>query len=203
VYHYGSHNRQGHSARTWGPLYRFDPHRRDSAGNAQADPDGRSVVYVAGDLATGLCEVFGESGVAQVCPRYRVAIVEPTTPTVLFDLCTPGAAMAIGALPALADGNEARELTQQWAQAIYEDQPAHRRVDGIKYRSAYNGGVSLALWDSDERVRTLIRRGNAADYALDSSALLPRVTVDLDLRRIRLERVDSVNCTSCQKDPSP
>ena len=42
--------------------------------------------------------------------------------------------MAIGALPALSDGNEARSLTQQWARAIYEDQPAGPETTGIAGR---------------------------------------------------------------------
>jgi hypothetical protein len=40
--------------------------------------------------------------------------------------------MAIGALPALGDGNEARSLTQQWARAIYEDQPAGPEITGMR-----------------------------------------------------------------------
>ena len=54
----------------------------------------------------------------------------------MYDLAAEGAAMAIGALPALSDANEARSLTQQWARAIYEDQPAGPETTGIHYRSA-------------------------------------------------------------------
>ena len=56
--------------------------------------------------------------------------------------------MAIGALPSLCDGNERRSLTQQWARAIYEDEPAGPDVAGIHYRSAYNhrrGACALGL----------------------------------------------------------
>ena len=65
----------------------------------------------------------------------------------MYDLAAEGAAMAIGALSALSDGNEARSLTQQWARAIYEVQPAGPETTGIHYRSGYNSGESLALWD--------------------------------------------------------
>ena len=50
-------------------------------------------------------------GIAAICPNYRVAIIAPTTKLVMYDLAAEGAAMAIGALPALSDGNEARSLT--------------------------------------------------------------------------------------------
>jgi hypothetical protein len=74
-------------------------------------------------LATSACEVFGDAGIAAICPSYRVAIIAPTSTRAMFNLAAKGAAMAIGALPALGDGNEARALTQQWARAIYEDNP--------------------------------------------------------------------------------
>ncbi len=70
----------------------------------------------------------------------------------MFDLTQAGAAQAIGALPSLAIGNEPRPLTQEWARAIYVDQPAGPDVTGIRYRMAYNFGSSLALWDCDDGV---------------------------------------------------
>jgi hypothetical protein len=161
------------------------------------DPDGRSVLYVGDNLATSLCEVFGEGHVAGICPQWRAAVLEPATPLALLDLCKSGSAMAIGALPALADGNEKRDLTQQWARAIYEDQPAWRRVTGIRYRSAYNGGISLALWDSGGRVRTVMTHSRVADQALDSPVLLPRVQTDLAVRLIPTELIDPADCDVC------
>ncbi|MEE2056020.1 RES domain-containing protein [Rhodococcus artemisiae] len=60
--------------------------------------------------------------------------------------------MAIGALPARASGNENRALTQQWARAIYGDQPAAAKVAGVRYRSADFGGRALALWDCPDEI---------------------------------------------------
>lgn len=197
IYHQGPHSKNGHTPRIWGPKARFDPHRRDRAGKPQVDPDGRSVLYVGADLATSLCEVFGEGRDAAICPMWRAAILEPVTPLVLLDLCKAGSAMAIGALPALADCNEKRDLTQQWARAIYEDQPARRPVTGIRYRSAYNGGVSIALWDSAGRVRTVMTRSRVADHALDSPVLLPRIQRELAARGISLEFVTTDQCDVC------
>jgi RES domain len=122
----------------YGPMARFDHH--DRADPPVVDTTGRRVLYVGEDLATSACEVFGDAGIAAICTFYRVAIITPTTTLAMYDLAAKGAAMAIGALPALGDGNEARSLTQQWARAIYEDQPAGPEITGIHYRSGYNSG---------------------------------------------------------------
>ena len=53
-----------------------------------------------------------EAGIAAICTHYRVAIIAPTTTLTMFDLAAKGAALAIDALPAFGDGNEARSLTQ-------------------------------------------------------------------------------------------
>ncbi|MGC2714942.1 MAG: hypothetical protein WA366_16315, partial [Pseudolabrys sp.] len=98
------------------------------------------------DLATSACEVFGDAGIAAICPNYRVAIIAPTTKLVMYDLAAEGAAMAIGALPALSDGNEARRLTQQWARAIYE----------VSTRRARNHRHSLPLGLQQRRVASAL-----------------------------------------------
>ena len=154
------------------------------------DPDGRRVLYVGADLATSASEVFGEAGVAAICPRYRVSILTPTAPLPLFDLTKAGAAMAIGALPTLADGNETRALTQQWARAIFEDQPAGRTVRGVRYRSAYNFGHSIAPWDCDDRV-DIVRdsAGRTQDHALDQPRIFGRFQVEMGKRRISVTTV--------------
>ena len=46
-------------------------------------------------------------------------------------------------------------MTQQWARAIYEDQPAGPGITGIHYRSGYNSGQALALWDCDADVEVV------------------------------------------------
>src|SRR5271167_815186 len=122
VYHRSAHTPDGTTFRRYGPLARFDHHKPVEP--PDIDPDGRRILYVGEDLATSACEVFGDAEVAQICPNWRVSIVAPIRRVPLFDLARRGAAMAIGALPALGDGNEARSLTQEWGRAIYEDQPA-------------------------------------------------------------------------------
>ena len=118
----------------------------------------------------------------------------------MFDLARKGAALAIGALPSLADGSEPRLLTQEWARAIYEDQPAGAEVTGVRYRSAYNFGYSLALWDCDDDVETVRdARGHFQDLPLDDARVLLRLQVQMRKRLINVTTVSSGDCSECQK----
>ena len=142
--------------------------------------------------------MFGEAGIAAICPRYRVSIVTPTVPLPLFDLASRGAALAIGALPTLADGNEPRALTQQWARGIFEDRPAGADICGVRYRTAYNFGYSLALWDCDDSVA--IARdcaGHVQDLPLDDPHILRRPQVQMRKRRIAVTTVTEDECAIC------
>ncbi len=187
----------------YGPLARFDQHSPHSTRPTQ-DPDGRSVLYAGANLTTSACEVFGAARVALLCPNIRVALIRPLTPMVCFDLLEPGAAMAIGALPSLADAPHPRALTQQWARAIYEDQPTGLPLAGIRYRSAYNGGESLALWDSTGKVSTLPRTGKAPathgpvhDYPLTEPQILRRLLAELPARHITIDLIPASACPTC------
>lgn len=198
VYHQSAHTPDGVTFRPFGPLYRLDHHREASP--PQLDPAGRRVLYVGADLPTSASEVFGEAGIATICPRYRLAVVTPTKPVALFDLTKAGAAMAIGALPTLADGNEARALTQQWARAIFEDQPAGSAVRGVRYRTAYNFGYSIALWDCDDSVEVACdSAGRLQDRALDHPAILRRFQVEMRRRRIGVTTVPESACALCRR----
>ncbi len=120
----------------------------------------------------------------------------------MFDLTRKGSALAIGALPSLADGSESRPLTQEWARAIYKDQPAGPEATGIRYRSAYNFGYSLALWDCDDGVE-IVRdaRGRLQDMALTDSRVQERLQVQMRKRLIKVTTVSSADCTECKKAP--
>ena len=134
------------------------------------------MLYVGDGLATSACEVFGEAGEALICPSWRVALLEPVTRQRLLDLVRPGSAMAIGALPTLGDGALPRSLTQQWARAIYEDHPLGAPAAGIRYRSAYNAGIALALWDTTGKIRVLVDdNGTDADVPLNHPGMLIRL----------------------------
>ena len=110
--------------------------------------------------------------------------------------------MAIGALPALSDGNEARSLTQQWARAIYEDQPARPETTGIHYRSGYNSGESLARWDCDADVEVVHDDGGRRqDMTLADPRILLRLGVELRWRQITVTTVPCSDCNECKKEP--
>ncbi|MGX6508733.1 RES family NAD+ phosphorylase [Rhodococcus sp. SJ-2] len=167
IYHHDRFTSGGAAFKPYGPSGRFD-HHTPSFTDPAIDPDGRSVLYLGIDLATCAGEVFGEAGVAALCSKWRAAQVRPLREIVTFGQDEPGAAMALGALPALASGNENRELTQQWARAIYEDQPAATKIEGIHYRSAYRGDRALALWDCSDDVEVAVDRHNRLlDLPLD------------------------------------
>lgn len=142
--------------------------------------------------------MFGEAREARLCPNYRVALLRPTSPLTLFDLTTEGAALAIGALPSLADGPYPRALTQAWARAIYEDDPIGVHVDGIRYRSGYNHGLALALWDSLERVEVVRdRRRRLQDFPLGRPPMYLRLVTAMKPRHIVVTLVESRDCPSC------
>lgn len=199
VYHQSKFAPDGVTFRRYGPMARFDHHHESDP--PVVDSTGRRILYVGEDLATSACEVFGDAGVAAICPFYRVAIVTPTTRLAMYDLAAKGAAMAIGALPALGDGNEKRSLTQQWARAIYEDQPAGPEITGIHYRSGYNSGEALALWDCDADLEVVHDDdGHPQDMALDEPPILLRLQVQLRLRQINVTTVAPKDCEECKKD---
>jgi len=200
VYHHSRPTRRGDSARGFGPLARFDPHTLPAAAPG-LDPARRSVLYAGQDLATSACEVFGEAGEARLCPAWRVALLRPVRQLSLFDLTAPGSAMAIGALPSLADGPYPRQLTQAWARAVYEDDPTGQHVNGIRYRSAYNSGLALALWDSEEHVVVVQDAAGAEqDFALRHPQMLGRLEAALAARHIVITLLDPADCPQCRTD---
>lgn len=200
VYHQDEYAADGATFRQFGPQARFDHHH--AADPPQIDASGRRILYVGEDLATSTCEVFGAAGVATICPAYRVSILVPTTPLTVYDIVAKGAAMAIGAVPALGDGDEPRSLTQEWARAIYEDQPGAKDVVGIHYRSAYNSGESLALWDCDACITIATdSAGQKQDIALNDHRILGRLQTELKRRQINVTTVAADNCNKCKPAP--
>ncbi len=197
MYHQGPHAPRGDSPRDYGPVARFDPHTPPAAAPG-IDPHGRTVLYAGQDLATSACEVFGEAGEARLCPAWRVALPRPARQLTVFDLSAPGSAMAIGALPALASGAYPRQLTQTWARAIYDDNPTGSHVDGIRYRSAYNDGLALALWDSTGQVIVAKDAGGTdQDFALRDPQTLTRLEAAMAPRHIVVTTVDAADCPQC------
>lgn len=128
---------------------------------------------------------------------WRVAVLRPIRRMQLLDLVAPGSAMSIGALPILADGPHPRALTQAWARAISEDHPAGAPVQGIRYRSAYNGGTALVLWGERLPVAPVVPKGDLPDYALQEPEIFGRLVTALGHRRIALTTVSPDGCSIC------
>ena len=193
--------------RTFGPFSRFDHHLRDPSGKRRQDPSGRSVTYLGEDLRTAGAEVFWDDSpglVARVCPRHWAAQVVPTQEIPLLTLFDEGAD-EIGALPELATGPSTdRDLTQEWAKAIYEDLMAV----GIYYPGAHQFGPCIALFDTApplDYVRDTRRRRDAPlqsrglwakfkrEYTKKSSS-----TAKGPIRTRRAEKISSADCPRCQ-----
>jgi hypothetical protein len=143
VYHENPDS-DGMSPRTFGPLARFDPHVRDSHQRPRTDPQGRSVLYLAANLATALAESYpGQWPEVSICPHARAAWMRPAAPITLLDLTGEGA-LAIGAPGTLQWGDEPRRRTQRWGRRIYEQ---YHSLEGIRYQAAHQSGESVVLWE--------------------------------------------------------
>lgn len=178
IYHQSPHTPDGVTHRSWGPLHRLDPHLPAASGEPGRCPDTRSVLYLAGNISTAVGEVFGDLTAAEVCPGYRIALLRPRRPIDVLDLRGQGAAMAVGALPSLGAGNHERTLTQQWARAIYEDQPCPVPIHGVYYPTAHSNGPALALWNTEGQVDTVRDRdGSPQDMALVDPRMWTRIVV--------------------------
>lgn len=93
-----------------------------------------------------------------------------------------------------SQGAEPRASTQEWARAIFEDQPAGDSVSGIHYRTAYGDGDAVALWDCSSFVR--IRRdarGKILDRPLQHSSLRRRLQVEMWKRACQKRRARSAS----------
>ena len=102
--------------------------------------------------------------------------------------------MAIGAVGTLGSGDEKRELTQNWARAVYEDMPD---LHGVVYRGAHQGGLSIAVW---ERAGVLVPRpGIPADGLTLAGSLASRVKVALAPQHRLPVYLTAAECEHCRK----
>ncbi len=182
--------RDAMAARTFGPLHRFDPHVRDRQRQPREGPDGRGVLYLAGDLRIGLAEAYsGQWPQVAICPHARAVWVRPRAAIDLLDLRADGA-LAVGAVGTLAWGDEPRPLTQRWGRRIYEQ---YRHLDGIRYRAAHQGGEVVALWDR----APALERPAGGDRPL--WAVWRYVQVALAMQGRQPRRVAAADCPTCRR----
>lgn len=73
-------------------------------------------------------------------------------------------------------------------------------MHGVRYRTAYNFGTSLALWDCDDSVELVCdSAGRQQDYALDHPGIFGRFQVDMRKRRISVTTLPESDCALCQR----
>lgn len=200
VYHRSSHTPDGITFRRYGPLYRFDHHH--AADPPQVDPEGRRIPYGGEDLATWACEVFGEAGVAAGVPKLSRRDRRTDEQPRAVRHRRPGCGNGLGALPALAAGNEKWSLTQEWARAISEDKPAGPKVVGVHYLSAYNRGNSSAMGDCDGDVEVVRdARGLLQDFPLSDPRVFGRFQKEMTVRHINVTTVSASGSKVCNLGP--
>lgn len=137
---YGTHEL---TFRTYGPIGRFDHHRKDDRGNQQNDPDDRGIYYAAFDLAGCLVEIFGDTGIIEITTQL-IAVPTITQDLTLLDLRNSGA-MRAGSVAALANTSD-RDLSQQWSRYFYDRTETYGSIDGILYFNAHNSAAAVALY---------------------------------------------------------
>jgi hypothetical protein len=149
-------------------------------------------VYSSGRaLSTGRCQRTNTQNGG--IPHKRAIQAAPQRSAHLLDLTGDGA-MAIGAVSTLGSGNKPRRLTQQSGRAIYEDL---RDLNGVQYRAAHQGGLSVAVWD---RVGELhARPSTPAEGLALQGPLASRVTAALARQRRRPIWIDAADCQRCRK----
>lgn len=209
IYHPTEHVKTGTDHRPFGPLVRLDHHsvQPPAPGNPHAAdryrvptpwicPGGRTILYVGGNLRIAFTEVYsGPTKNAEVCPQMRVAIVRPVIPIPLLDIKSEGAAMLIDALPSLATGDYPRPRTQEWARAIFEEQPvSHPPIRGIHYESAHAGGAALALMNTAGVVE-LVHDGSGLEQDFSLHSIWRRVETAAISVHITVEKVAA--CKVC------
>lgn len=189
VYHEDPHH-DGLAPRTFGPLARFDPHVRDGHQNPREDPQHRSALYLAADLATALAESYpGQWPEVLICPNTRAAWMCPPKSIGLLDLSGDGA-LAIGAPGTLQWGNEPRRRTQRWGRRIHEQ---YQDLDGIRYQAAHQGGECVVIW---ERAPAL-HRLPGGDRRL--TAVWAHVIMALAGQGRKPRRIAAANCERCHE----
>jgi hypothetical protein len=200
VFHCDASNPQPYTRRAYGPVCRFDHHSIDYSDGGppnppRACPQDRNIIYLARTLETALVEVFGAIPTAAICPSYRAAAMYVDADCRVQDLTDEGC-QEIGALPSLCTGDVPRDLTQEWARAIYEDQPAGVPVAGVLYRSAYDYGLCLALFERSPTLVETVEPGMPmGGFPLQD--LSDRVLATLTQRKIEYSPIDPKDCKKC------
>jgi len=154
LWHPARHTSTADAMRTFGPLFRFDPHPEH---DEPIDRDDHPPVWYGGEaFETAVREVLDRAGptrhprVVEVCVRQRMAALRLASPTWLVDLTDPtrlGADDDLGDRPDIDYRN-----TREWARTLHDRADA----DGLRYHSARHrhpdgsrAGINVVLWNPD------------------------------------------------------
>lgn len=154
--------------RSYGPLLRFDHHRRKEDGTRGEDA-GRSIYYAATTLSGCMVEIFGDAGAVDL-HRHHVASPVLRRDLHLLDLRGNGA-MKAGTKAAVSKIPD-RGLSQPWSRYFYEDTQVYGDLDGLIYYNAHNDEDSLALY---ERASDALECPPERTMRLDAEPLRPAV----------------------------
>lgn len=146
--------------RSFGPLFRFDHHRRGAVSLEPRDDPDRAVYYAAwsGDvtvaISSALVEVFGDTREVNL-RDYVIASPIVTRDLHLLDLRGRGAMLA-GTVAAISKCDHL--LSQPWSCFIYDRTEVYDEPDGLLYANAHNDEPAVMLY---ERARGAL---NIPDY---------------------------------------
>lgn len=176
--------------RSFGPLFRFDPH--PSGLPREHGPRGPLAWYGALLFDTSLYERFARGAeVVDICPQMRATLVAVADRAAVLDLTDPAQCRTLAASPRLGDTVlSSYALTQEWARYLYPTPGVH----GLRYWSARHRlrgryGVNTVFW----RKKALGRARH--QHRLIDDAVWPHVVVALDHAGVAVNRVSS--CAAC------
>ncbi len=203
VYHVDYRNPNALHRRTYGPTSRFDHHQPAPDGSAREDPDQRSVIYLGREQHVAAVEGFwdqdpdpGDPLAARVCTRHHIAQVRPKASVRLLSLLGDDI-LEIGALPELSTGpTSTHPLAQEWARAIYEDQPD---IAGLWYAGAHNFGECIVLWDRAADLEIVTEGGADRNWPLHQPGIWERVADRYSRGRRSMTRIRPDRCPRCRE----
>jgi hypothetical protein len=185
--------------REYGPLRRFDHHFPSDDGGPSYNAE-RSIIYLAKTIRTAAAETFADFSSHPVCPRWRLAHIQPTASIEVQDISGPGA-MALGTRPWMGSGPILPKDSQAWARRLYDER---RNLGGIRYTSSKEGGACLAIWDRAPELEVVKDGGVRCEAALVDPETWEALTsvykeTGQSLEKIEIGPADCVYCRDAEE----
>lgn len=197
AWHPSAHQPSGITMRTFGPLFRFDPHAPDADGlPADHGPDGPTVWYGSLLVDTAVCETLARGApVVDICAQLRLSVVTipPSDPLPTVDLTDAGLLGSIGAPDRVGDDADVDYVdTQSWGRWLAAIDGVHAaRYWSARHRAADGGrhGINTVIWRAPDGWAEHDR------HRVVDDAVWPYVTVALDHANVAWQRTH--NCPAC------